>query len=75
MDSQTLGRILIVAGLAAAAVGAYLALGGRLPLFRLPGDLVVQRGATTIYIPITTMILLSLMGTLVLQIVAAWGRR
>jgi len=75
MDIQAVGRILIISGLVVAAVGAYLALGGRLPLFRLPGDIVWQRGSTTVYIPIATMILLSVLGTLILQIAAAWGRR
>ncbi len=76
MPTQDLGRWIVVAGLILVGIGAYLMLGGRLPpLFHLPGDIVIQRGNSTIYIPITTMILLSLIGTLVLQIVAGFGRR
>jgi len=42
MDVSTLGRLLLVAGIAVAAVGGFLALGGRLPFGRLPGDISVQ---------------------------------
>jgi hypothetical protein len=76
MPTQDLGRWIIAAGLILVGIGAYLLLGGRLPpLFRLPGDIVWQNGTTTIYIPITTMILLSVAFTLVLQIVGAVTRR
>jgi hypothetical protein len=56
-----LAKPLIVVGLLLVALGVYLALGGRLPpLGRLPGDIVVRRGGVTIWVPITTMLLASL---------------
>jgi len=49
------------------ALGIVLVLGGvlwpalrRLPLFRLPGDFVFHRGGFTFFLPLTTMLLLSL---------------
>ena len=64
-----MGRALIAVGLLIAGIGALMTLG--LPLGRLPGDLAFRRGGATIYIPIATCVVLSLVLTLVL----AWIRR
>ena len=68
------GRILIVAGVVSVVAGLVLVFGSRVPflasLGRLPGDLVFRRGGTTVYIPIVTSILLSLILTVVLSIIA-----
>jgi len=64
-----MGRLLIVAGLLIAAVGVAMELG--LPLGRLPGDIVIRRGGTTVYLPIVTCIVLSV----VLSVLAAILRR
>jgi hypothetical protein len=64
-----MGRFLIVAGVLVVAVGVALELG--LPLGRLPGDIVIRRGNTTVYLPVVTCILVSV----VLSIVAAVLRR
>ena len=57
----TLGIILIAAGLA----WPWLA---RLPLGRLPGDIVVRRPGFSFYFPITTCIIISLIISLLLRI-------
>lgn len=50
-------------------LGGLLFLLGRFGLDRLPGDLVFKRGDFTLYIPIGLMILLSVVGTVVLNII------
>jgi DUF2905 family protein len=68
-----LGRLLVVLGIVIAVVGLVLVLFGRLPgVGRLPGDVVVQRGNWTFYLPLGTSILLSIVLTLVLWLA---GRR
>ncbi|HHZ19145.1 MAG TPA: DUF2905 domain-containing protein [Firmicutes bacterium] len=68
-----LGRTLIVLGLVLTALGGLLLLGSRLPgLGRLPGDIIIQKENFTLYIPITTSILLSVLLSLVLWLL---GRR
>jgi hypothetical protein len=70
-DLAGLGRLLILAGLGLAAVGVVLILAGRVPfLGRLPGDIVIQRDSWTLYFPLATMLLLSLVLTLVLNLLA-----
>ena len=64
-----MGKILVVAGLSIAGVGALVMLG--LPLGRLPGDIVYRRGNLTLYVPIATCVLLSLALTLLLRM---WRR-
>jgi hypothetical protein len=70
-DLGSLGRVLIFAGLGLAALGVLLVFAGRIPfLGRLPGDIVVQRDTWTVYFPLATMLLLSLVLTLVLNLLA-----
>ena len=61
------GRMLIVAGLVIAAVGALLLLSGKIPwLGRLPGDIFVKREKFTFYFPLATSLLISLILSLIL---------
>jgi hypothetical protein len=64
-----LGKMLVVAGLALAAVGAILWSGfGRGWLGRLPGDVHYHRGNFSFYFPVVTCILLSIVLTLLLRL-------
>lgn len=66
---QAFGRILLFSGLAVAAAGGLLLLAGRLPwLGRLPGDLVFRTGRVTILVPIATCVILSILLTIVLNL-------
>ena len=49
-------------------LGGLFLLLGRLGIDRLPGDLVFRRGNATFYFPIGLMILISIVGTIVLNI-------
>jgi hypothetical protein len=60
-----MGRTLVVVGLIVAGIGALMMLG--LPLGRLPGDIVVQRGRGTFYFPVVTSIVVSVVLTLLLS--------
>ena len=61
-----MGKTLVVVGLAIAALGLVIMLG--VPLFRLPGDIRVQRGNFSFYVPIVTSIVLSIILTLLLNL-------
>ncbi len=55
------GKTLVVVGLSLAAAGALLLLvGDRIPLGRLPGDIAWKRKGFSLYVPITTCIVLSI---------------
>jgi hypothetical protein len=59
-----LGKMLLVLGALLLVVGLVLTLGGRIPgLGKLPGDVVYRKGNFTLYFPLATSILLSLLLT------------
>lgn len=64
-------KILIVLGLAFLAAGLLWPLIAKLGLGRLPGDLIIRREGFALYFPITTMILISVVLTLVIRF---WGK-
>jgi hypothetical protein len=56
-----LGRPLIVVGAVLLLLGLFLTFGPRIPgLGRLPGDIVWRRGGTTVYFPVVTCLVLSI---------------
>ena len=68
---ESLGRALIVAGLALVVVGGLLHLAPSLPLLgRLPGDIRIERPGFRLYVPITTCLLLSALVSAALHLLA-----
>ena len=76
MDLQAVGRMVVVLGIVVTVLGLALMFAGRVPfLGRLPGDIHVQGDHWTVYAPIATSILLSVLLTLVLSLVGWLGTR
>jgi hypothetical protein len=71
-----LGRMLIILGCVLVAVGVVLTIVGRshLPLGRLPGDIVYRGKNTTVYFPLATSVLVSLVLSIVLFGVGRWRK-
>lgn len=76
-DLTTLGRWVFLAGIAVMLLGGMLWLVGRfgLPLGRLPGDIFIQRDGFSFYFPLTTMILISLILTVVANLIGRFLNR
>jgi hypothetical protein len=68
---ENLGRLLVIFGLVLVAVGGLIYLASRLnlPLGHLPGDIRVQTGNITCFFPLATMILLSILLTVGLNLI------
>lgn len=65
--------MLIYIGIVTVLIGGFFILVAKVPWFgRLPGDLVWRREGLTVYVPIATMILISLILTILLNII--WRR-
>ena len=64
---STMRKILIYAGLLLIAIGLFLPWLGRFG--SLPGDIVIDRSDFKLYFPITSMILLSILVSLVLWLI------
>jgi hypothetical protein len=59
-----IGRALIIFGIVLVAVGFLWPVIGRIGLWRLPGDIVIEREGFRLYVPITTSLLISAVLTL-----------
>ena len=65
---EPIGRVLIVVGLITALVGVVMVFGDRIPLLgHLPGDIVIKRENGVIFIPLGTMLVISVVASLVLS--------
>lgn len=70
MDWQSIGRMIMGLGLMLLIIGVIIYAGGRfINLGGLPGDLVWKRGNVTFYFPVVSSILVSLILTLLLNLI------
>ena len=70
MGAETVGRGLVYLGIGLVVVGGLVLLLGRvLPLGNLPGDIVYEGERVQVYLPLGTMIVLSLVLTLLFNLV------
>ena len=73
MDLDSIGRILLVVGAGIAVLGGLFLVASRVPffnqLFNLPGDIRVETGSVSCFFPIVTMIILSVLFTIVANVV------
>jgi hypothetical protein len=75
MELSGLGRMLLLAGIALALLGAALLLAPRVPwLGRLPGDIRIQGERSSFYFPLTTCLLLSATVSVVLYVLSRLRR-
>ncbi|OSS42197.1 hypothetical protein DESAMIL20_1750 [Desulfurella amilsii] len=63
---QSIGKILIFAGVMLVLFGLLLSFSSKLPFGRLPGDIIIKKGNFTFYFPLATSILLSIILTVIM---------
>ena len=68
-----MGRLLIVIGLLIALAGVAITVG--VPLGRLPGDFTFRRAGFSVYIPLASCILVSVLLTLVSALISFFTKR
>ena len=67
---EGMGKLLLLVGVVLAVTGATILIASKLGMGRLPGDILVRRDNFTFYMPLGLMLLLSLVLTLLLNLVA-----
>lgn len=68
-DSSTIGKYIIYAGMFLVLIGGIIAFAGKFfPLGRLPGDIFYHKGNFTFYFPLVSSIILSLLLTLIINL-------
>ncbi len=74
MPLQNIAKLLIFCGIAAVAIGVLLFFAGKLGMGQLPGDFAWKRGQTSIYFPVATSIIVSIVLTVVVNLVLRFFR-
>lgn len=76
MPMAELGKVLVLFGVVLVAAGLAFMLLGRmhLPIGRLPGDFLFRGKNTTVYFPLATSIVLSVLVSLVLYLIRYFRR-
>lgn len=69
MDSRGAGLIIVALGVAAVVVGLVVMTGALSWFGRLPGDIRIERGNSRVYVPLASMILVSVVLSLIMAIV------
>ena len=65
---MSLAKILVVAGIGLVVAGLLVGVGSRLGFGRLPGDLRFGSDNVRVYVPLTTMIIVSVVLTIVVNL-------
>ncbi len=69
MDIRLIGRLLLLLGFVLALAGALFLVLGKLPFWgRLPGDIHFQRRGLSVYIPLASCLVLSILITILWRI-------
>ncbi len=74
MDLQLMGKWLVLMGVGLAIVGGLFWLGGRAGLGSLPGDIAYRGQNMSCYVPIVSSIVISLLLTLIVNLIIRWFR-
>ncbi|MGH7229479.1 MAG: DUF2905 domain-containing protein [Nitrospiraceae bacterium] len=80
---SSLGKIFVVLGVVLVLLGALLTVAGKLPglgggfgwLGKLPGDILFKRDHVSIYVPLTTSVLISVVASLLFYLLSLLLRR
>ena len=72
---RNVGALIVMAGIIVVAVGILVWAGGLSWFGRLPGDIRIERGNVRIYIPVISMLLISVAASLLLTIAEYLSRR
>jgi uncharacterized membrane protein len=72
---RNIGPFIVMAGIVIVVVGILAWVGGLSWIGRLPGDIRIERGNVRIYIPVISMLLISIVASLVLTVLLYLFRR
>ena len=73
---EGIGKTLIIVGIVIAGLGVLLAFGERIPLLgKLPGDILIKKDGISFYFPIVTLLLLSALLTLIINLISRFMGR
>jgi len=72
---RNLGAFIVTAGVVIVVIGILVWAGGLSWFGRLPGDIRIERGNVRVYVPVISMLLISVVASVVLTVVRYLFRR
>jgi Protein of unknown function (DUF2905) len=72
---RSVGAVITMAGIAIVVVGILLWAGGLSWFGRLPGDIRIERGNVRVYVPVVSMLLISVVASILLSVLRYLFRR
>lgn len=72
---RSVGPFIVIAGVVIAVVGVLVWVGGLSWVGRLPGDIRIERGNVRVYIPVISLLLISIVASVVLTVLLYLFRR
>jgi uncharacterized membrane protein len=72
---RNIGPLIVAGGVVIVVVGVLAWMGGLSWVGRLPGDIRIERGSLRIYIPVVSMLMISIVGSIVLTVLLYLFRR
>ena len=67
---EGIGRVILIVGILMVVLGLIIIFGTRVPLLgKLPGDILIKKDSFTLYFPVATLLLLSVVLTLVINFI------
>ncbi|MDA2920497.1 DUF2905 domain-containing protein [Desulfobacterota bacterium AH_259_B03_O07] len=72
MELQTIGKTILILGIFLVILGSLILFGSKIPLIgKLPGDIYIKRDSFTLYFPIASSILISIIITILLILISS----
>ena len=77
MLMENIGRFLMIGGIILFVVGGLIFLASKfgIPFGRLPGDIRIERDGFSFYFPLASSILISIVLTIILNVVLRWMKK
>jgi uncharacterized membrane protein YidH (DUF202 family) len=72
---RNIGPLIVAGGVVIVIVGVLVWMGGLWWVGRLPGDIRIERGSLRIYIPVVSMLVISILASIVLTVLLYLFRR
>jgi hypothetical protein len=68
-ELSDIGKVLVIAGVLLVIIGAVFSFGGKIPYIgKLPGDFFFERDGLSVYVPLATSIILSIVFTVLINL-------
>lgn len=69
---NNVAKILVIAGMCLIIAAIFIEKGIRIPLGRLPGDIIIKKENFVFYFPLATGIIISILLTLIFSLMRKW---